>query len=273
MKVPVGTLVYDLDKNEEIGDLRKAGERIRIARGGDGGRGNQHFATAGNKSPEKTEPGWPGEVRHLALELKVIADAGLVGLPNAGKSTMLAALTSANPKIGAYPFTTLSPNLGVFLGSDYRRRVTIADIPGLIEGAHTGAGLGARFLRHIERTAVLVHLVAPEGGTDSEGNITSADVDPEALLYAFRLVESELEQYSKLLLMKPRIVCLTKTDLMDAEEIAAVVALFADAGITINPVSAHEQSNIDSLRKLIEGAVPEEEAPAPMPIPPEPFAQ
>ncbi|CAN5483245.1 GTPase ObgE [soil metagenome] len=255
LKVPLGTAVIDQKTLETIGDLTKHGERLMIARGGDGGRGNQHFHTATNKAPRKAEAGWPGDEKHLALELKVIADAGLVGLPNAGKSTMLSRITSANPKIAPYPFTTLSPNLGVFLAADFETRITVADIPGLIEGAHTGAGLGDRFLRHIERTKVLVHLIAPEAGETTEGVLTIADIDPEALLYAYDLVEAELTQYSELLRHKPRIVCLTKIDLMTDEELQIAVDAFRGRNIDVLAVSSHDGRNVEELKTRVEKLV------------------
>ncbi len=259
LKVPLGTTVVDLDTGEEIGDLTRHGQRLRAARGGDGGRGNQHFATPTNKAPRKAEAGWPGEERRLALELKVIADAGFVGLPNAGKSTLLAAMTAAHPKIASYPFTTISPNLGVFMSSDYKRRLTLADIPGLIEGAHHGAGLGDRFLRHIERTRVLVHLVAPEGGETQEGELTEADADPEVLLYSYHLVEDELRQYSTALLEKPRVVCLTKTDLLAEDEVSAAVEAFRAEGVELVPVSARRPEDVEEIKRRIEDLVPPED--------------
>lgn len=255
LKVPLGTTVVDAESGQEIGDITRPGERLCIARGGDGGRGNQHFATPTNKAPRKAEAGWPGEERHLHLELKIIADAGLVGLPNAGKSTLLAALTSAHPKIAPYPFTTLSPNLGVFLASDFQTRITLADIPGLIEGAHTGQGLGDRFLRHIERTRLLVHLVAPEGGETAGGELTTADSDPEALLYAYDLVSEELNQYSELLQRKKRLVCLSKADLLTGEEREAAVRAFADRDIHLHILSAPEGTGLEELKALIEEIV------------------
>lgn len=258
LNVPLGTTVYDLDNKVEVGDLTSPGQQLRIARGGDGGRGNQHFASATNKAPRKAETGWPGDERHLALELKVIAHGGLVGLPNAGKSTLLSVITQATPKIAPYPFTTLHPNLGVFLASDFQNRITIADIPGLIEGAHTGAGLGDRFLRHVERTHVLVHLVAPESGEDTEGVLSVADSSPEHLLYAYELVNQELAQYSASLLDKPRLVCLTKIDLLTEEEIKEAVEAFKAKGIDLLPISSLNGEHIDDLRLKIEGLVLEE---------------
>ncbi len=255
LKVPLGTMVIDEDTGEEIGDVTAHGEQLMVARGGDGGRGNQHFATATHKAPRKAEEGWPGEERHLALELKLLADAGLVGLPNAGKSTLLGALTSANPRIAPYPFTTLSPNLGVLLASDFQRRLVLADIPGLIEGAHTGAGLGDRFLRHVERTKALIHLVAPEGGETADGEITLANVDPEALLYAFDLVERELAEYSPVLPNKPRIVCLSKIDLIDPVDRERIDKAFAARNIDLVPISSETGEGLDRLKEQLEGLV------------------
>lgn len=261
VKVPLGTIAVDADTQEELGDLTEHGQQLVVARGGDGGRGNQHFATPTNKTPRKADDGWPGEERNLILELKIIADAGLVGLPNAGKSTLLAALTEATPKIAAYPFTTLHPNLGVFLAADLSRRVTLADIPGLIEGAHEGAGLGHRFLRHIERTRVLVHLVAPEAGEDEQGEITLADAAPEDLLYAYDLVRNELEVYSDTLLKKPSIVCLSKVDLLTVDEVNEIVEAFRHAhGIDVLPISAISGGGLDVLRTRIEKMLLETES-------------
>ncbi len=256
LKAPLGTVVTDQATGEVIGELLSHGQRLLVARGGDGGRGNQHFATATNKAPRKAEAGWPGAERQLALELKIIADAGFVGLPNAGKSTLLAALTRATPKIASYPFTTLSPNLGVFDATSMRRQITLADIPGLIEGAHRGAGLGDRFLRHVERTRLLVHLVGPEAGTDSEGEATNLDARPESLLYAWELVENELRAYSADLPRKESIGVLTKTDLMTAGERDAILAAFrGKLGIELTPISARTGEGIEELRSQIEAAI------------------
>ncbi|MCB2155645.1 GTPase ObgE [bacterium] len=256
LKVPLGTVAIDADTHEELGDLTQPGQQLVIAKGGDGGNGNQHYATPTNKAPRKAQDGFPGVERNVVLELKVIADAGLVGLPNAGKSTLLAAMTHAHPKIAPYPFTTIHPNLGVFVASDFQRRITLADIPGLIEGAHTGQGLGHRFLRHIERTRALVHLVAPEAGTDDDGTITLADAHPETLLYAYDLVRSELESYSSKLLLKPVIVCLNKVDLMSEEEVAAIVDAFrTERDIEVHLLSAQDKSGVVELQRKIEELV------------------
>lgn len=241
LNVPLGTVV-STDEGETIADLTQPGQKVMVAKGGRGGRGNQHFATPTNRAPRRWEYGGDGEQKTIILELKVIADVGLIGLPNAGKSTLLAALTAATPKIAPYPFTTVHPNLGVMEFSD-TSRCTIADIPGLIEGAHKGAGLGHRFLRHIERTRMLVHLVAP---ADEEPK-----AEPEKLLYAYDLVHAELKQYSDALAAKPEIVCLTKTDLLDEEEIEPIRKAFRVRGIAVTPISSTAHAGLDALKELI----------------------
>ncbi|MFT8243559.1 GTPase ObgE [Roseomonas sp. BN140053] len=198
IKVPVGTVVLDEDKETVLADLTEPGQRATLCRGGDGGHGNAHFKTSTNRAPRRADPGWPGEERWVWLRLKLIADAGLLGLPNAGKSTFLAAASAARPKIADYPFTTLHPQLGV-VRLNASEEFVLADIPGLIEGAHEGAGLGDRFLGHVERCAVLLHLI---DGTQA---------DPVA---AWRTVQGELEGYGGGLADKPEIVALNKTDAM-----------------------------------------------------------
>src|SRR5271165_287898 len=194
--VPPGTLVIDRDRGHVLRDLKAAGDEVNVARAGRGGRGNKAFATATNRAPREFQPGTPGEERWLILELKVIADAGLVGLPNAGKSTLLSRLSRATPEIADYPFTTKHPNLGlVTVGGE--RAFVLADLPGLIEGAHTGVGLGHEFLRHVERTRVLVHLVEP---LPADGS------DP---LENYRTIRRELELYREALATKPEIVALS----------------------------------------------------------------
>jgi GTPase len=213
IRVPAGTLVYDQDSGDLLADI-KPGEEVIVARGGFGGFGNEHYKSATNQTPMYAHPGQSGEVRVLRLELKLLADVGLVGLPNAGKSTLLAALTRANPKIAAYPFTTLSPQLGV-AELDPSRRLVIADIPGLIEGASEGAGLGLEFLKHIERTKVLVHLldVMPPDSSDPAEN--------------YRTIRKELAAYSKVLAERREIIGLNKLDLLpnEAERNQAVDAI------------------------------------------------
>ncbi len=200
IKVPPGTLIYDTDSDLMIKDLDQVGIRVCICRGGKGGRGNKSFATATNQTPRNATPSQSGQERNLRLELKLIADVGLIGLPNAGKSTLISRCSEARPKIADYPFTTLEPVLGIVELSDYRRFV-MADIPGLIEGAHSGAGLGHDFLKHIERTRILVHIVdiAPLDGSEPAAN--------------FRAICDELKQYSRTLADKPQVVAANKTDL------------------------------------------------------------
>src|SRR5437763_1036350 len=212
LKVPVGTQIFDEDRETPIHDFTTLGEKFVLAEGGNGGFGNAHFKSSTNRAPRNANPGQEGEERWIWLRLKLIADAGLVGLPNAGKSTFLAAVSAAKPKIADYPFTTLHPQLGV-VDVDGREFV-LADIPGLIEGAHEGAGLGDRFLGHVERCRVLLHLV------DGAGEDAGA---------AYRTVRHERDAYGHGLAQKPEIVALTKSDALWAEEIEAQVARLARA--------------------------------------------
>jgi GTP-binding protein len=208
LKVPVGTLVFDATGNILLADLKRPGQRLLVAQGGRGGRGNQHFAKPWHQAPREKEEGEAGEERNLRLELKLLADVGLVGFPNAGKSTLISVISAARPKIANYPFTTLEPNLGVVNadggtgghGTELGRTFVVADLPGLIEGASHGAGLGIRFLRHVERTRLLVHLIDT---TDT------AEMDP---VKAFEIIEGELGAFSDKLLDKPMIVVATKLD-------------------------------------------------------------
>src|SRR5947199_859627 len=198
--VPPGTLIRDRDRGNILRDLTEAGQQVTVAEGGRGGRGHKAFATSINRAPRETQPGTPGEERWIVLELKVIADAGLIGLPNAGKSTLLSRLSRAQPEIADYPFTTKHPNLGL-VGLGGERAFVLADLPGLIEGAHSGVGLGHEFLRHVERTRVLVHLVEPfpADGSDPVAN--------------YRTIRRELELYSGVLAAKPELVVLSKSEL------------------------------------------------------------
>lgn len=202
LRVPVGTQVLDEDQETVIADMTEAGQRIVLLKGGDGGYGNEHFKTSTNRAPRNFGPGWPGEERWVWLRLKLIADAGLLGLPNAGKSTFLAAVSRARPKIADYPFTTLVPNLGVVKAGE--EEFVIADIPGLIEGAHEGHGLGTRFLGHVERTRVLLHLI---------------DGTQEDVQLAYRTIRRELRMYGGGLADKKEIVVLNKVDALTEEEI------------------------------------------------------
>jgi len=217
LPVPIGTLVYEkagdaLAPYTLLADLAEEGQRVMVAKGGRGGLGNARFASSTNRAPRKVQPGEPGEIKDLRLELKLLADVGLVGFPNAGKSTMIARISAARPKIADYPFTTLTPNLGVVrLGDD--RSFVVADVPGLIEGAHRGQGLGHQFLRHLERTKVLVHLVDVSGAS---GRDPVEDLDT---------VRKELELFQPTLAAKPQIVVANKIDALDAAHADAVAAL------------------------------------------------
>jgi GTP-binding protein len=206
LPVPPGTIVRDRERGNVLRDLTSGGDEVNVAHGGRGGRGNKAFATATNRAPRESQPGTPGEERWLILELKVIADVGLIGLPNAGKSTLLSRLSRATPEIGAYPFTTKHPNLGLVTIGDERAFV-LADLPGLIEGAHSGVGLGHEFLRHVERTRVLVHLVEP---------LPPDGADP---LQNYRTIRRELELYSPALAAKPEIVALSKAELTGSDAV------------------------------------------------------
>ncbi|SDG23835.1 MULTISPECIES: GTPase ObgE [Thalassobaculum] len=211
LRVPLGTQIWDEDYDTLLADMTEVGQRVTLANGGDGGFGNARFKSSTNRAPRKTTPGWPGQEMWIWLRLKLIADAGLVGLPNAGKSTFLSAVTAAKPKVADYPFTTLHPGLGVVSIGD--EEFVLADIPGLIEGAHEGAGLGDRFLGHIERCGALLHLV------DATGE------DPMA---AWETVRGELEAYGGALETKPEVLALSKVDAMTEEDVEALQDLFEE---------------------------------------------
>ena len=233
--VPVGTIVYDADTGELLHDFTSDGDRFLVARGGRGGRGNQHFATPTHQAPTKHEPGRPGEEKHLRLELKLLADAGLVGFPNAGKSTLIARISAARPKIADYPFTTLEPNLGVVsVGDD---SFVVADIPGLIEGAHLGHGLGVQFLRHIERTRLLVHLVDV---SDASGREPAED---------FGIVMEELASFRQDLAKKPMFIVASKIDVaQDATRVGRLRALAAERGLPYYEISSVTGQGIEALK-------------------------
>ena len=235
LKVPVGTQIYEEDGETLLADLTRVGERIMLMKGGNGGFGNAYFKTATNQAPRRANPGQPGEERTIRLRLKLIADAGLIGLPNAGKSTFLAAVSAAKPKIADYPFTTLHPQLGVVRVDE--REFVLADLPGLIEGAHEGVGLGDRFLGHTERCRVLLHLI------DGTGEDAGAD---------YKTVRAELEAYGQGLSDKPEIVALSKADALTPEAIKKQTAKLKKA-CKRTPVvlsSASGQGITDVLRAL-----------------------
>ncbi|TKT82996.1 GTPase ObgE [Aquamicrobium sp. LC103] len=236
LKVPAGTQIYEEDNETLICDLTEVGERFLIAKGGNGGFGNQHFKTSTNQAPRRANPGLPGDERTIWLRLKLIADAGLVGQPNAGKSTFLAAVTAAKPKIADYPFTTLHPGLGV--ARIDAREFVIADIPGLIEGAHEGVGIGDRFLGHVERTRVLLHLVSAQ--EEHPGKV-------------YKTVRGELEAYGHGLADKPEIVALSQVDTLDVDERKKkAAALKRAAGRTPILLSAVSGEGVEeALRALI----------------------
>src|SRR6516164_10081226 len=247
LKVPVGTLVFDGQSDELMADLKKPGQRLLVAHGGKGGRGNQHFAKPWHQAPREKEDGQPGEERHLRLELKLLADVGLVGFPNAGKSTLISVISAARPKIANYPFTTLEPNLGVVNadggtrghGTELGRTFVVADLPGLIEGASKGAGLGIRFLRHVERTRLLVHLIDTSD---------AAEMDP---VEAFKIIEGELSAFSETLAEKPMIVVATKLDATtDRTKIEELQEFCKQKDVEFHAISA---ATGEGLKELLRG--------------------
>src|SRR3954471_9012071 len=238
IRVPPGTLIYDRDRGNVLRDLVGADEEVVVARGGRGGRGNKAFATSTNRAPRQFQPGTPGEERWITLELKTIADAGLVGLPNAGKSTLLSRLSRATPEIADYPFTTKIPNLGqVMIGGE--NGFVLADLPGLIEGAHSGVGLGHEFLRHVERTRVLIHLVEPFP-TDGSDPLTN-----------YRTIRRELELYRPELAVKPEVVAMSKSELTGSDEVRQRLA--RELGHDMLAISAVTGAGLaDLVRSVVE---------------------
>src|SRR5580658_6069677 len=239
LKVPVGTIVFDDDTGEKVYDFSGPDQRVVIARGGRGGRGNAQFATSTHQAPREHEDGRPGEERNFRLELKLLADVGLVGYPNVGKSTLISRISAARPKIADYPFTTLEPNLGVVAVGDAKSEVSfvVADIPGLIEGAHTGAGLGTQFLRHIERTRLLVHLVDV---SDSSGR-PDVTKDVEVIL-------SELWSFGAHLEEKPMIMAASKIDAVNKDKLAALKRYCKKHKLKLYEISAVTGKGIEELK-------------------------
>jgi len=252
LKVPVGTLVFDEEGAELLADLKKPGQKVLVAEGGKGGRGNQHFAKPWHQAPREKEDGQPGEERHLRLELKLLADVGLVGFPNAGKSTLISVISAARPKIANYPFTTLEPILGVVNadggtgghGTELGRTFVVADLPGLIEGASEGAGLGIRFLRHVERTRLLVHLIDTSD---------MADMDP---VKAYEIIQGELGAFSEALTEKPMIVVATKADATtDRTKLEELQKFCRKSGLEFHSISAVAGEGVKELVRGIADAL------------------
>jgi len=243
IKVPVGTLVYDAATGDLLGDLDRHAQELVAARGGKGGRGNIHFKSSTNQAPRRAEAGQPGERRRLRLELKLLADVGVVGYPNAGKSTLVARLSRARPRIADYPFTTLVPTLGVVALGDERSFV-MADVPGLIEGAHQGTGLGHRFLRHVERCRVLVHLVTWQPGEQP---------DAARLIERLDILEREMKLFDQALADKPRVVAVSKIDLAEVRDLLpALEDQLASRGQTPVPISAATGEGLPDLLRTLQ---------------------
>ena len=239
LKVPVGTIVYDSDTGEKVHDFSRPDERIVIARGGRGGRGNARFATSTHQAPREHEDGHPGEERTFRLELKLLAEVGLVGFPNVGKSTLISCISAARPKIADYPFTTLQPNLGVVVvgKAPDEQSFVVADIPGLIEGAHAGAGLGTQFLRHIERTRLLVHLVDVSEGSGRPDPAKDVEV-----------IRNELKSFGAHLEEKPIIIAASKTDVANKDKLAKLRRYCKNHEAELYSISAVTGKGIEELK-------------------------
>lgn len=262
LKVPLGTAVYEAGASAPKAELLHPGQRVRIARGGQGGRGNKHFATPSDQAPRRAEPGGAGEAFDLVLELKVVADVGLLGFPNVGKSTFVSAVSRARPKVAAYPFTTLQPHLGVVTLGEDQPSFVVADLPGLVEGASAGVGLGLRFLRHVDRTRLLLHLV-------------TLDLDPErSPLADYEAVRKELVQYDPKLAERPEIVVLSQADRPEVREAHPELAAQFEArfGVELLLVSAASRFQLSELLQTIASRLPPRTAPSspgPDPSPPD----
>jgi GTPase len=261
LKVPVGTIVYDKETGERVHDFSHADERIVVAHGGRGGRGNQHFATSTHQAPREHEPGLPGEEKVLRLELKLLADIGLLGYPNVGKSTLISRISAARPKIADYPFTTLQPNLGVVTIGEapHEDSYLVADIPGLIEGAHAGSGLGTQFLRHIERTRVLAHLI----------DVSDASGRPDPVA-DFKVIMKELASFGAELERKPMVVVATKMDVANPEKLAKLRKHAKKLKLDLYEISAVTGQGIPELKYALgrrvarlRAGVSDDEHPAP----------
>lgn len=248
LQVPVGTLVYDEDTGELVHDFTRPNETVVVARGGRGGRGNQHFATSTHQAPREHELGRPGEERHLRLELRLLADAGLVGYPNVGKSTLISRLSAARPKIANYAFTTLEPNLGVVKVGDFphEQSFTIADLPGLIEGAHLGAGLGTQFLKHIERTSVIVHLI----------DVSDASGRPDPV-EDYKVITEELRSFDPSLPERPTLLVASKADVANPDKLKKLSTYAKRRKMALYPISAVTGEGVDALKYAIAKVVAE----------------
>ena len=240
--LPLGSVIRDAESGEPIAELLSAGERVALAKGGNGGWGNQHFATPTRQAPRFAKPGQPGVERRLAIELKLLADVAIIGLPNAGKSTLISVISAAKPKIADYPFTTLIPHLGV-VAEDDGRTLVVADIPGLIEGAHRGAGLGIRFLKHVERCRLLCHLVDASGEGEAEEDVA--------------VIEGELEQFSPEVAARPRLLVASKVDAVsDPQRLESIRRAAEARGLPFFEVSAVTRKGLDRLVHYFFEAVP-----------------
>jgi GTP-binding protein len=254
LKVPVGTLLFDDDTGELVHDFKYPNEEIVIARGGRGGRGNQHFATSTHQAPREHELGRPGESKNYRLELRLLADVGLVGFPNVGKSTLISRLSAAKPKIANYAFTTLEPNLGVVQIGDapYEKSFTVADMPGLIEAAHLGAGLGIQFLKHIERTSVLCHLVDVSDTAITAESAVGETADP---VNNFNVITAELKSFDPALAAKPTILVASKADVANPDKLKKLTALAKRKKLPLFTISAVSGEGIEKLKFALADAV------------------